>query len=548
MQGRFDEAYDAFYKAVWSAAWKGAGFFELARLACRAEDYEEALRFVDKALNNKANHHKARHLRTLILRRLDRPAEARTEIERSLGRDSLNLGIHFERSLLADTTPLPEGVRGDADTLIEVALDYAHAGQGADAARVLREAPSAPMVAYYSGWIALRNGDRDRAEEQFERASRLPPDYCFPNRIECVPALRAALELRPDDPRAPYYLGNFWYAHDCYDEAVAMWERARENDPAFPTVHRNLALAYMNQRDAPDRAQSALEEAFARDPSDARVLYELDQLRRHRGASPRSRLRRLEEHPDLVRRRDDLTIERVTLLNRLGRHHDALEVLLNRRFQPWEGGEGTVTGQYVVSLVQLARQAMAEDRPEDALDRLRDARSYPDTLGEGKLPIAAEQNIFFYLGQAQEQLDRRERARHWYTRAAQGETELTRPQYYNDPSPEMTFYRGLARRRLGDRDEARSIFGGLVEYGRDQIEDDGSVDYFAVSLPDFQVFEPDREARTRVHGHYVAGLGFLGRDCIDEARRHLDSALDLDPSHLGAALHHPDPEAVGVTQ
>ena len=36
MQGRFDEAFDAFYKATWNAAWQDAAFFELARLAGRA--------------------------------------------------------------------------------------------------------------------------------------------------------------------------------------------------------------------------------------------------------------------------------------------------------------------------------------------------------------------------------------------------------------------------------------------------------------------------------------------------------------------------------
>jgi hypothetical protein len=36
MQGRFDEAFAAFYKATWNAAWQDAAFFQLARLAARA--------------------------------------------------------------------------------------------------------------------------------------------------------------------------------------------------------------------------------------------------------------------------------------------------------------------------------------------------------------------------------------------------------------------------------------------------------------------------------------------------------------------------------
>jgi tetratricopeptide (TPR) repeat protein len=548
MQGRFEEAYDAFYKAVWSDAWKGAGFFELARLACRDEDYEDALAFIDKALDNKENHHKARHLRTLILRRLGHPNDARADVDRGLDRDSLNLGLHFEKATLTDTEPLPDGARGDAETLIEIALDYAHAGQAEEATRVLEEAPPDPMVAYYRGWIAVQHEADDSADAAFEKARQRSPEYCFPNRIECVPALRAAMERHPDDPRAPYYLGNFWYAHECYDEAIAMWERARDRDRTFPTVHRNLALAYMNKRDAPERAQEALEEAFSHDPTDARVFYELDQLRKHRGVAPTYRLEQLEAHSSLVRERDDLVVERVALLNRLGHHHDALDVLLNRRFQPWEGGEGTVTKQYVVGLVQLAREAIAEGRYESAIDRLKEARSYPENLGEGKLPIAAEHNIFYYLGRAHEGLGNRARAQDWYETAADGETELTRPQYYNDQSPEMTYYQGLACQHLGRDEQAQSIFNRLVQYGHEQIDAEGSLDYFAVSLPDFLVFEPDLEVRTSVHGHYVAALGFLGLEREEKARSHFDSVLELDPSHLGAALHHPSEVAEGELQ
>ena len=38
--------------------------------------------------------------------------------------------------------------------------------------------------------------------------------------------------------------------------------------------------------------------------------------------------------------RDDLAVEFVTLLNRVGRHADAVAILAGRRFHPWEGGEG----------------------------------------------------------------------------------------------------------------------------------------------------------------------------------------------------------------
>ena len=68
------------------------------------------------------------------------------------------------------------------------------------------------MVSYYRGWILMEAGDEDGALVAFKQAALASPDYCFPNRIECVPALQSAIACCPDDACAPYYLGNFWYA------------------------------------------------------------------------------------------------------------------------------------------------------------------------------------------------------------------------------------------------------------------------------------------------------------------------------------------------
>ena len=82
----------------------------------------------------------------------------------------------------------------------------------------------------------------------------------------------------------------FWYAHRRYDEAIACWERARELEPDFPTVQRNLGLAYFNKRSDPVAALAAFERAFALDPDDARVFFELDQLYKRLNYTPQQRL------------------------------------------------------------------------------------------------------------------------------------------------------------------------------------------------------------------------------------------------------------------
>ncbi|HVU10792.1 MAG TPA: DUF5107 domain-containing protein, partial [Phototrophicaceae bacterium] len=280
LQGRYDEAFEAFYKAVWNAAWQDSGYFELARLACRRGQFEEALDLVERALARNQWHHQAHHLKIALLRDLAQPIDA--ALSEALALDGFNFGALFERQLLTDEAPPSMSLT----TRIEIALDYAHAGLFGEARSLLQTASADPMAGYYLGWIAQQAGDVDAARAAFQAAAQRPPDYCFPNQIECVPALQTAMQTNPQDARAPYYLGNFWYAHRRYEEAISCWEQAQRLDPTFPTVARNLGLAYVNKRSDLQRAWAAYQRAFALNPSDARVLFELDQLSKRRSESP----------------------------------------------------------------------------------------------------------------------------------------------------------------------------------------------------------------------------------------------------------------------
>lgn len=104
------------------------------------------------------------------------------------------------------------------------------------------------------------------------------PDYCFPNKLEEVLMLQDAMKLNPEGAKAPYYLGNFYYAARVYDEAIACWEKSASIDDTYPTVLRNLSLAYYNKQKNPQKALAVLEKAYILDESDARILMELDQL------------------------------------------------------------------------------------------------------------------------------------------------------------------------------------------------------------------------------------------------------------------------------
>lgn len=551
MQGRFDEAFDAFYKAVWNAAWQDAGYFELARIACRRGDLPATLELVERSLSRNGVNHKARHLKAAVLRHLGQLKQALDETERAQSLDPLDFGSLYESALTAAAQGqraeaesrialLDRLMRGNLHNTIELALDYAHAGLWSQAIALLQRCPDDDALRwYYLGWCKARAGDADGAQSAFDQAAVIRPGTVFPNQLECIEVFQTALRFCPLDGYASYHLGNYLFSRRAHECAIDAWERARYLHPDFPTVHRNLGLAYCNKRRDVSAARAAFEQAFALDATDARVLFELDQLFRKLNRSPNERLALLEAHPDLVAERDDLSIERIALLNRLARHKEALDILTQRQFHPWEGGEGKATGQYVFALVQAARAALDRRDYQDARDLLKRALVYPANLGEGKLPGAAENHIHYYLGLACEALGLTQEATGWLEKASVGLREPASAIYYNDQPPDTMYYQGLALQRLGHNREARTRFEALVEYGRAHLEDEPTMDYFAVSLPDFLVFDEDLGSRNRIHCLYMTGLGRLGLGQTREAMSCLNDVLERDGMHLGAWSVHP---------
>ena len=92
-------------------------------------------------------------------------------------------------------------------------------------------------------------------------------------------------------------------------------------------------------------------------------------------------------------------------------------------------------------------------------------------------------------------------------------------------------------RALGRESEAQSRFDKLIRYGEQHLADHVTIDYFAVSLPEFLVFDDDLDRRHVIHCRYMMGLGHLGRGSAAEARKQLEAVLAMDASHYGAQSH-----------
>ena len=552
LQGRLDKAYDAFYKAGWNAAWQDAAYFSLAQIAVYKSDFINAIELIEQSLSRNQHNQKAIHLKVVILRKLGRRSEAMKLIESALAYDKFNIGCLFEKYLVltedlkrewanAVKNELIKLMRGWEHNYIEYALDYSSTGLFDEASELLSETivnkKVYPMNYYLLGYFASCSGNKADATNNYLTASGIKPDYCFPNRIEEVLALKDAVKLNSNDSKAFYYLGNFWYANRQYNEALACWEKSASMNKEFPTVWRNLALIYYNKYGKKEKALEALERAFELDTSDDRILMELDQLYKKMGKSALERLAFLERYLTLVESRDDLYLERIMLYNQLSEFAVAKELILNHKFHPWEGGEGKVTSQYVISQVELGKIAHSEKRFKEALDLFLAAKSYPDKLGEGKLFGAKENDIDYHIGSVYEAKGDNKNAQKYFRKASAGISEPSNVFFYNDQTPDKIYYQGIALLKLGQKEKADNYFKRLINYGSNHLADNIKMDYFAVSLPDMLLWEEDLNRRNQINCNYLIGLGFLGLGNKEKAQLYLQETLELDINHLGAIVH-----------
>jgi len=546
--GRDDEAYDALYKATWNQAWAPAALHVLSEIDCSRRDWERALEHVRRSLRMNSDNLRARNLKVMILRRMGETDVAEKLLNETLRMDLLDWWGHH----------LNDGeVPGDLQVRLDLAHDFARAGFFKEAIKLLgADLPGTshvvdgkwnvantslpdqswgalPLVHYTLGWLYERAGMDSSAIKEFKRAAACAPDYCFPARLEEIAVLEAAMRVNPADARAPYYLGNLLYDRRRHVEAIRLWERSAKLHPEFSIVWRNLGIGRFNILKKPAQARAAYERAFKANLDDARLLFERDQLHKRLGERPEHRLRELERYLRLVEQRDDLSVELCALYNQTGQHRKAEEILARRKFQPWEGGEGMVLGQYVRTQLALGREALAQKDSVRAAGHFERVLAVPENLSEARHLLANQSDVHYWLGLAHAARRQNEKARQYWLAAAnfKGDFQEMSVRTFSG----MTLYSALSWKALGQRAKATGLMRGLLEYAIKLGKAKARIDYFATSLPTMLLFDDDLQFRQETAALFLQAQARLGLEQVSRARRLLRTVLHRDPNHAPAA-------------
>jgi tetratricopeptide (TPR) repeat protein len=540
--GNDDAAYAAFAKAAWNNAWQGPAFLAMAGIACRRGDTASALDHLERSLQLNSRNLRARNLKAAILRRTGRAREAAslaaatvaTDLLDHWARNELRLSLRALKDAAAARSAAAEMkklLRDAPDSYLDIALEYDASGMHDDARDVLGlilgrgggTRPGAPLLYYHLALSCEKAGDHGAAVRACAAARQAPGDWCFPSRLESVEALLLARRIDPGDPRAPLLLGNLYYDKRRYEPAIEQWEAARAADPGLPMAHRNMAIALYERRGDAAAARVSLERAFALDPGDARVLFELVQLLRATNVPAAERLALLDASPGLVAMRDDLYHHMLGALIQAGRSEDAVARMRAHVFHPYEGGEGVLPALHRWAHVLVGRDLLARGRSAEAVEAFRAGLELPESYHEGRRSHEPDAHVRYHLGLAAEASGDAHEARR--------QRELATANACAEPG--MAFWRALAWRRLGDEARAAAELEALLRAADRVAASGGRFGYFDVQ-PTPLPFENDRARRSAGTSHCLRGMALLGLGRFDESDRELDAALALDAGSIEA--------------
>jgi tetratricopeptide (TPR) repeat protein len=240
----------------------------------------------------------------------------------------------------------------------------------------------------------------------------------FPSRLWEIVALQEVIANHPQDDKAKYYLGNFYYAHQRYEEAVQLWEAALNGLITFDVIHRNLGLAYWKQKDDLVKATQFFEKALELNPENQDLYLHLDDLYSLQGnKEKRAQLLTSMEALDPIR--EDLRKRKLAIMVDLGQHEQVLKIMTNEKFVPLEMDQSFHL-VYIRALLESAKGHLESGRIEQAIADYQKALEFPQNQGVGKPTTMGNAEILYRLGCAFELLgDYRQAIKAWQEAASE---------------------------------------------------------------------------------------------------------------------------------
>jgi len=406
-----DEA-EEYYKTALpfsSAALRG-----LVSTAFKHERWTEAVDLLTQTQPNDEQLASTESLLAIALHRSGKQTEALKLCQKILEQDPLNLLIlselvsHENHTDDDYKTKLQQLLADDQQYSLDLACFYLDRGLSNDALVILDSADEQWSYAPLFYLIAYLQDDTEVASDWRSRAMQAGPDMVFPSRLWEIIALQDALEVNPHDHQAKYFLGNFYYSRQRFDEAIQLWEAALSGLNSFDVIYRNLGLAYWQQKNDLVKAIEYFETALEINPDNHDLYLHLDDLYNQQ-SDTQKRAEILEKMELLDPIREDLRKRKLAIMIDLNQHERALDIMTNEEFVPLEMDQ-SFHSLYVSALLKNAQGHLDSGRIEQAIADYHKALEFPPKHGVGKPITMCNAEILYRLGCAYELLGKYQRA------------------------------------------------------------------------------------------------------------------------------------------
>ena len=389
----------------------------------KRKNWTEAVEHLRNYQPNDDEHASLNTLLAMALYRSGKESDAQKLFQQILVLDPLNLPVLREISSLEvkdnqdSKSKLDRLVNDDQEYILDMACWYLDMGLDNDALTILEDASenwSHPTLFYL---ISFLLGESELTSTWRVRAQQVGPDLVFPSRLWEIIALQEAINIHPDDEQAKYFLGNFYYSRQRYDEAIQLWESALVGLDSFDVIHRNLGLAYWQQKGDLSKATQFFETGLGINPDNQDLYLHLDELYKEQNENLK-RANLLEKMDLLNPIREDLRKRKLAIMIDLDQHEQALKIMTGEEFVPLEMNQ-TFHNVYVRALLRNAQSHIDSGRIEQAIAEYHKALEFPTNQGVGKPITLSNAEILYHLGCAYELLGNYRKAFSTWREAAQ---------------------------------------------------------------------------------------------------------------------------------
>lgn len=533
MTGQTALATDAYWAATWTPDFKHRSFYQLAVLALKDKNYEQAMEMITQSLYVGGRDLQALTLKAYILRMQGKKAEAQETIRYIQQIDPLDYWSAAEESLAAsaDVSFLNTGTNHNSkgiiavQELLEVATNYMQIGAAEDALTLLNGAialgepyASYPLLYYYKAYNLLEQHKQAEAIACLDRADSFSPLNNFSFRLEEIHLFDTLLKERPEDAFLHYHLGNLLYYLGQKETGLNHWIRSAELKPSFAIACRNAGFGYGCLQEL-DKAITYYEMAIKANPNDPLLLTESDKLYEQANRPADQRLKRMESQLKTVMKHDDAVMRLLTLYNASSQYDKAIKILDSRHFHLWEGG-GQVHDIYVDSHLLKGMKLLKGKRYKEAISEFDLASQYPANLEVAPSSGGGyEAKVYYLSGVAYEAMQQADKAKECFEKSANSD--------FRNRLTDLNYYKVNALRKLNRTGEADATLADIQN----------SLEHMQKNLMDsYAKFGEANQQTQQSNILYYSGLMHLLQNNSSTAKEEFRQAVRLDPGNIWAKL------------